>query len=87
MVELRDHLNAPNNVLVELNEVLRRDPVLSMAGRPNCLNCVPFQKGRMDVEARHIAHIARCRVLSVPIPRNLHCIFFVQHRIEDGLKG
>ena len=82
--EGRDHRDEPNNVPVELLKLVRRNPVLPMDARARRPDGELFQILGFNLEAQNMSGAAVARV---PVARNLLGILFVQHGIENRLRG
>jgi len=84
---LRDHLDWPDNVAVELIKILGRYPVFVMHMAAHAVDLVAREKRLLYLEPRHESTIARRAVLSVPIAGDLCRIFLVEDGIENWLPG
>ena len=82
--EASDRHDRPNNVPVEFIEPVRGDPVLPMDARARRLDGELFQILGFNLEAQNMSGAAVARV---PVARNLLGILFVQHGIENRLRG
>src|SRR5215213_3564880 len=80
--ELRNDLDQPDNVTVELRKLLRGNPKLLMHRCSNGLNRVAAEEALLDIESRHES---RATLPDVPIPSNLRRVLLIEDRIENRL--
>src|SRR3982751_4036332 len=66
--KLRDHLDDPHDMPVELGELLRGDPQLLVHGAADRLDRIPGDESGLDPEPGHEPGAA---LLDVPVPRDL----------------
>src|SRR5262245_27055253 len=79
----RDDFDYPDDIAVELRQVLCRNPVLLMNRGADGFDSIPPQKLRADLKAGHEA--SPRPAFGVPIARDLRGVLFVENRIEDRL--
>jgi len=84
ILEAVNDLNSSNNASVEFGQVLCWNPVFAMYARTHGLDFKMREVFTKDAETQDESLSAIARV---PIPRNLHGVFFVKHGIEDWLLG
>src|ERR1051326_5479157 len=80
-----DNLDQTNNVAIEFGKVFGGDPVFLMNRTADGLSFVARQKIRLDRKTGDVT--ATLPALGVPVARDLGCVLFVKHGIEDWLFG
>jgi hypothetical protein len=81
----RNKLDLAHNVVIEVSELLCRNPVLKRRGGTDLLNLEFRQIIGPHREAQHISNETGGCVSRVPIASDKGCVLFVKHGIEDRL--
>ena len=82
--KLADHLDRPDNVRVELWQLLCRNPVFPTLLPAGVLHRIPSEVARSH---RKLRDKTRARLQHVPVARDLLGVFERRDRIEDRLIG
>src|SRR6185437_1915910 len=83
-MKLGNDLYRADNVLIELEQLVGRNPKLLADRSADSLHFVTREVIRAYSKT---SDVPGATFLYVPIPRNPRCVFFLQDRIEDGLMG
>jgi len=81
-VELRNDLNGANNILIELGQLVSRNPEFLADRSADSLHFVASHEIGAHSKT---SHISGATFLYIPISRNNRCVLLVQYGIEDRL--
>ena len=84
-VELCDDVDRPHDVVVELLQILGRNPVLLVNPGADSVDLIAVEEGPAYVEAGDVSPVTGTGVFGIPVSRDLHRILLIQHGIEDRL--
>lgn len=74
---LSDHLDQPDDVVVERSQFLCGNPQLDVLATADLMRLVSSRK---DAETRHIADVARGGILRVPVAGDLRRVLLAENR-------
>src|SRR5436190_19884187 len=84
-LELCNHFDGPDDLAVELVQLLGRNPVLDVDRPAYLLGLELREVCGVDAEARNVPPIACARIVRVPVSSDLLRVLLIQDGIEDGL--